>query len=121
MVIADEIATAINLDDILQAKPADRALLFPDTLDGLNALVFGLVGAASTTALPSVIETMEQLRHLADQRSEPIFKQFPLTELSAFGFEMLLSHALNQGWEDAFTKSPAYARYVADRQAHGLD
>ncbi len=121
IVIADDIAAAVEVGDLLQAKASDRAQLFPDTLHGLNAVVFGLVGAAEPENLPQVIATMEQIRHLADQRPEAVFRQLPLAELCAFGFEMLLSHALKQGWEEAFAHSPAYAKYAADREAQGLD
>ncbi|MEM9576236.1 MAG: MoxR family ATPase [Pseudomonadota bacterium] len=121
IVVADDVAAAVEVDALLQARASERAALFPETLHGLNAVVFGLVGAADKENLPRVIETMEQIRHLAEQRVEPLFRQRPLAELCAFGFEMLLSHALNQGWEEVFATSPAYARYAADRAALGLD
>lgn len=98
-----------------------RANLFPDTLHGLNALVFGLVGAANQNTIAPVIDTMEQIRHLTDQRPERTFHQLPLAELCTFGFEMLLAKALKSDLTAAFAASESYKRYAADRQDAGLD
>jgi hypothetical protein len=120
-VIADEITATLNIGDLLNADTKSRADLFPDTLHGLNAVVFGLVGAANATTLPKVIEVMEQLRHLSDQRRENVFSQLPLAELCTFGFELLMAKALKDGHGSIFAASDAYKRYAADRQAAGLD
>lgn len=120
-VVADEIHNTLQIDALLAAEPSARIDLFPDTLHGLNALVFGLIGAPTEKLLPRVIDTLEQLRHLASHRKEPVFAQLPLAELTALGFEMLLTRAFAEGWEEAFTTSSSYARYAADRQALSLD
>jgi hypothetical protein len=120
-VIADDIAASVHIEDMLAADRKARADLYPDTLHGLNAVVFGLVGAADAGTMPAVIDAMEQIRTLAHQRSEPTFTSLPLAELCAFGFEMLLAKALDQGLTDAFAGSAAYQRYAADRRDAGLD
>lgn len=120
-VVADDIEASVQIDALIAAKPAKRAALFPDSLHGLNAVIFGLVGIAKAENMPAVIEVMEHLRHLKEHRSEPQFAQLPLAELSAFGFEMLMTKAFKAGMQDAFSGSAAYARYAADRQAQGLD
>ncbi len=119
--VADEIAATVDVEAVLSASEKDRAALYPATLHGLNALVFGLIGAARDGTVRQVIDALEQVRHLADQRTEPEFAQLPLAELCAFGFEILLSKALQHGWAESFATSEAYARYAADRQAAGLD
>ena len=63
--------------------------------------------------LPAAIEILADLRHLPGTG-------LPLAELASFGFELLISRALEKGWADAFATSPAYAEYAADRRAAGL-
>ena len=64
---------------------------------------------------------MADLRHLARTRTEPIFAQLPLAELTTHGFELLIQKALTQGWTDAFKSSAAWADYSAERKAQGLE
>lgn len=120
-VVAEEIESIAAIADFLGAKASERAALFPDTLNGLNAVVFGLIAVADGQTIAAVIETMEQIRHLADQRPDPAFKRLPLEELCAFGFEMLMARAFQRGFAEAFANSAAYQRYAADRQALGLE
>lgn len=117
--IAEEIETTVAIEDLLSARDADRDALFPDTLNGLNAVVFGLVGAANADAADGVITAMERIRGLAERRGGA-FARLPLAELSALGFEMLMTKALRDGFADAFARSDAYARYAADRRAAGV-
>lgn len=120
-VVADDIAANVQIDALLAASPKERAALFPASLHGLNAVVFGLIGAADDTRLAAVIDTLEQVRHLADLRKEPEFARLPLAELCTFGFEILLQKALKNGQQAVFAQSDAYRRYTADRQALGLE
>lgn len=119
-VVADDIAVSVHVGELLEADPKARHALYPQSLHGLNALVFGLVGAANAETIPAVIEALEDLRHLADKRPEPAFAALPLAELCSFGFEMLMAKALKQDLTEAFAESQAYAAYAASRQAAGL-
>lgn len=119
-VVADDIAATVRIAEMLAAPARERAALFPDTLHGLNAVMFGLVGAADATTMPRVIDTMEQVRHLNEARSEESFRRMPLAELCAFGFEMLMNKALREGLTDAFAGSTAYAAYAKARADDGL-
>lgn len=121
VVVADDIAASVHIDALLDATSKERTALYPSSLNGLNAVVFGLVGAADDTRIGAVIDALEQVRHLADQRAEPEFANLPLAELCAFGFEILMARALKHGWSQAFAGSDAYRAYAADRQAAGLD
>lgn len=114
--LADEIAATVRIDEMLATPRADRAGLYPGTLHGLTALVFGLAGIASRDTLPAAIEI------LADLRSERRLSGagLPTGELASFGFELLIGRALAQGWQDVFAASDAYAAYAADRRALGL-
>jgi hypothetical protein len=119
-VVADDIAASVDVQAMLEAGPKARLALYPHSLNGLNALVFGLVGAANAQTMPAVIEVLEELRHLASRRAEPVFAALPLAELCTFGFEMLMAKALKNDLTAAFATSPAYAAYAADRQTAGL-
>lgn len=119
--VVEEIDAFTDIKDILEASEKKRFSMFPSSLYGMNAIVFGLIGAATPETLPAVIETMEQIRRIPDQNTDPVFARLPLSELSGFGFEMLMTKALKEGWQDAFVQSPAYARYVAARKELGLD
>lgn len=120
-VVADDIAASINVAEVLDTPRDKRAPLYPDSLHGLNALVFGMIGAADANRLGDVIDALEQVRHLASEREEPVFAALPLSELTAFGFEILMTKALQEGWSQIFAASPAYGRYAADRQDLGLE
>jgi hypothetical protein len=113
--LADEIAATVQIDALLAAPRADRAGLYPRTLHGLTALVYGLVGGVTRDDLPTAIEIMADLRALGGSHAG-----LPMAELASFGFELLIGRALEHGWEDAFADSDAYADYAADRRAVGL-
>ena len=115
--LADEVAAQVRVDEILAARPGARRALYPETLHGLNALVYGLVGAAEAANMDAVIEVMAGIRELG---GEARFEGLPLAELTAFGFEMLIRKAMDEGTEAAFLSSPAYAAYAEERRAAGL-
>jgi hypothetical protein len=114
--LADEIASTVKIDEMLATPRADRAALYPGTLHGLTALVFGLVGIATRDTLPAAIEILADLRRHKGLAAGGL----PVSELASFGFELLIGRALAQGWQDVFAASQAYADYAADRRAMGL-
>ena len=114
--LADEIAATVRIDEMLATPRADRAGLYPATLHGLTALVFGLAGIASRDTLPAAIEILADLRRQRALSSGGL----PTGELASFGFELLIGRALAQGWQDVFATSDAYADYAADRRTLGL-
>ncbi|WP_439140543.1 AAA family ATPase [Roseicyclus sp.] len=114
--LADEIAATVQIAAMMETSRKDRAAMYPRTLHGLTALVYGLVGAASRENLGIAIEILADLRGLGG----PGFGGLPVNELATFGFEMLIGRALERGWEEGFADSPDYAAYAAERQAAGL-
>ncbi len=118
--VADDILATVQVDEMLRAGPKARVALYPASMHGLTALVYGLV-ACGRDSLPGAIEIMAELRQLAALRPEPAFARMPLAELCTHGFEMLLRRALDAGWQEAFLTSPAYAAYAAERRAAGLE
>ncbi len=115
--VADEIATTVQATALLDAAPADRHALYPASLHGLTALVYALVALADEARLPAVIDAMAGIRQLA--RRQTAFARFPLGELCAYGFELLIERALDRGLQDAFRCSDSYADYAAERAADG--
>lgn len=114
--IADEIEASVHIADLLNTARADRAVLYPATLHGLSALIYGLVGAVDANSLPAGIEIIADLSGL----SQPAHRALPLSELSSFGFELLMARAFEKGWQEVFATSEAYAAYARTRQAAGL-
>ena len=112
--LADDIAATVQIAELLHTPRADRPPLYPRSLHGLTALAFGLTGSTTRDTLPAAIEILADLPSLPDPQG------LPLSELASFGFELLISRALDQGWADAFATSDAYAHYAARRQAAGL-
>ncbi|MDM7932877.1 MoxR family ATPase [Tabrizicola sp.] len=113
--LADDIAATVQIGALLAAPRAERAALYPRTLHGLTALVYGLVGAVSRETLPAAIEVLADLRGLGAK-----MPGLPVADLASFGFELLIGRALENGWQEAFAISDAYAGYAAERQAAGL-
>jgi MoxR-like ATPase len=119
--VADEIAATVRVDEMIAARGAERLALYPETLHGLAALVYGLVGALDATTAPDVIAIMADIRALDRLRPGEGFGALPLTELCTHGFELLIAKGLDAGLEQAFLDHPAYAAYAAERRAAGLD
>ncbi len=119
--VADEIAASVQVADLLEADAARRWTLYPVSMHGLNALVFGLVGSLNTSTVREVVEVMAGLRELAGKRDEPGFRQMPLAELCTYGFELLIQKALDLELGEAVLASPAYQAYAHERRAAGLD
>jgi MoxR-like ATPase len=118
--VAGEIAATVQVDDMIKASRRDRAEMYPASMHGLTALVFGLVAVVDRPTLPTIIDVMADIRHLARLRPKDEFAALPLAELCSYGFEILIAKALKAGWQDAFLTSASYADYAAERQAAGL-
>jgi hypothetical protein len=119
--VADEIAATVRVDEMIAARGAERLALYPETLHGLAALVYGLVGALDATSAPEVIAIMADVRTLDRLRPGEGYGALPLTELCTHGFELLIAKGLDAGLEQAFLDHPSYAAYAAERRAAGLD
>lgn len=111
--VADEIAATVRIDEMLAATRADRREMYPATLHGLTAMIYGLVGAVDEDRLPAGIEILFDLKLLGNTG-------LPVSELATFGFEMLIARALDRGWQAAFARSEAYAEYAQERASAGL-
>lgn len=119
--IADDIAATVQVTELLAARERERTLMYPATMHGLTALIYGLVAMAEAASLPEIIEIMAEIRQLGRKRDEEAFVKMPLAELAGYGFELLIRKALDNGWQQAFLSSRAYQAYAAERRAAGLE
>ncbi len=111
--VADEVENAVAVDTLLATPPADRAALYPTTLNALTGLIYGLVSKADANHMPDVIACMALIQDLRD----PAQRVLPLAELTGFGFELLIAKALKLGLQESFANSPDYRRYAQSRAA----
>ena len=119
--VADDIAATVRVSDMIKARGSAREAFYPGTLHGLTALVYGLTSALDADTAHDVIAIMANIRRLDKLRSEPVFKELPLTELCTHGFELLIEKGFELGLEKAFLDHPSYAKYAAERRAAGLE
>lgn len=118
--VADDIAATVQVTEMLAADPRTRKDMYPATMHGLNALIYGLVGVLDARTADGAIAIMADVRRLAELRPEPEFRRMPLGELATYGFEMLIRKGLEIGIGEAFLASRAYREYAAEREAMGL-
>ncbi|RAP40559.1 ATPase [Rhodovulum viride] len=118
--IADDIAATVQVQEMLEASRKDRIGLYPASMHGLNALIYGLIGVLDARNADAVIDCMAEIRQLARHRPEEAFQQMPLGELCTYGFEGLIRKGLDLGLGERFLGHEAYRSYAAERKAAGL-
>ncbi|TCP58711.1 MoxR-like ATPase [Rhodovulum bhavnagarense] len=118
--IADDIAATVQVHDMLEADRKTRIGLYPASMHGLNALIYGLIGVLDGRNVEGVIDVMADIRILSHQREEPEFKRMPLGELTTYGFEGLIRKGLDLGLGERFLSHDAYKTYAKERQEAGL-
>jgi hypothetical protein len=119
--VADDIAATVRVGEMLEAGPRERVAMYPASMHGLSALVYGLAGLMDARTAPAAIEIVAEMRRLDALRPEPEFRRLPLGELATWGFETLIRRGLELGLAEAFLASPAYAAYAAERRELGLE
>ena len=113
--VADELDAMVTVEDMLATPRGQRHDLYPETLNGLVGLIYGLVAQTDADTITDVIEVMADLHSL----KSPEVQSLPLGELTSFGFELLIRKALAQNLQEAFRNSPAYADYAQSRAEAG--
>jgi len=120
-VIADDISATVKVTEMIEKKRDERTDMYPTTMHGLNAMVFGLLGIASKENVDAVVEIMIDIGDLADKRSDPEFKSMPLREMSTHGFESLIGVLMKQGVIQEILENSAYQTYTKRREELGLE
>lgn len=121
LLVADDIAAMVGIEDLLAAKREDRPELYPTSLHGLNALTYGLVGWLNKASLDGVISCILEIGDLNTLRpQEEAFARLPLRELSTAGLELAIEKSLQNGFADRILVHPDYIAHQARRRADGL-
>ena len=106
---------------MLAASAREHLPMYPATMHGLTARVYGLVTTADATTMPAAIDIMAEIRHPGTLRNDAVLARLPLAELRTHGFEMRIRRALDRGWSQAFLTSPPCATWAAGCRAAGAD
>ncbi|NRB00231.1 MAG: AAA family ATPase [Rhodobacteraceae bacterium] len=114
--VVDEIAANTSVADLIVLPRNKRPDAYPKTLNGLVALIYASIALADKETLQSIIEVIADIRRLSGDQHAGM----PLSELTTFGFELLISKALDTELEEAFAQSQVYAEYAAEREATGV-
>ncbi len=119
--VADDIAATVQVTEMLTADARTRIAMYPATMHGLNALIYGLIGVLDASTAERAIAIMADMRRLGDLRPEPAFRRMPLAELATYGFEMLIRKGLAAGLGETFLQSRDWRAYADERAALGLE
>lgn len=126
-IVAEDLDATVQVTEMLKKPRKERMAMVPTKMFGLNAMVFGLVGAANVDNIEAVAEVFSDLakaqefiasRSEADQKE---LRKTPLKELATYGMEALMQKVVdNPNMIDKFLNSPVYAEYSAERVRLGL-
>ncbi|WP_108819281.1 ATP-binding protein [Pseudovibrio sp. Alg231-02] len=118
---ADDIEASVTIEALVEAPRKSRAPLYPNTLHGLNALIFGLVGYLNDKNIDAVIECTLDIGELQILNPKSVeLKKIPLREIATAGFEMIIETSLQKGLADHILSNPAYHDHQKKREAQGL-
>lgn len=106
--VAEDAEATVNLDALVQAQRKSRAPLYPDTLHGLNALIFGLSAYVNDDTVDNVIKCTLDIRELQIMKPKSKgLKSIPLHKLATVGVEMIIETSLQKGLTDRILAPPA--------------
>lgn len=110
-----ELQAGADVLRLLAARPGEEtAALLPTTLDGLYAMLYGLLAACTeAAALARGLEIVEQLPDIRSGTG------LPVREAQTLAMELLFQKALERGLEATVMDSPVYRRYSERRAAEG--
>ncbi|EBA02583.1 P-loop ATPase [Rhodobacterales bacterium HTCC2150] len=122
MLVADDIAATVQVTEMVKKSRKDRIAMYPSSLHGLNAMVFGLLALAKEENANEIIEIMMDLGRLSDLRKDDVgeLRKLPLAELSTHGFECLLGKLMELGLHKLVLNNPDYQDYTESRKSLGL-
>jgi hypothetical protein len=121
LIVADDIAATVQVAEMIEAPREARVEMFPTSMYGLNALVFGLIGAANARNAGAAAEILLDLGELdALRRDADALRGVPLKELMTYGFEVLIGRLMDAGEHQALLDHPEFRRYMDARRELGL-
>jgi hypothetical protein len=107
-----ELQAGADVLRLLAARPgAETAALLPRTLDGLYAMLYGLLAASTGAAtLERALQIVEQWPDI--RGTVPL----PIREAQTLAMELLMQKALEGGLETVILDSASYRRYAEQRR-----
>jgi hypothetical protein len=77
LLVVEEIAATVQVADLLEAPKSKRPDLYPQTMTGLTALTYALIGTADAATMPKVIEVrMAPTRNLTNSAPPGVCNSF---------------------------------------------
>lgn len=120
-IIADDIAATVKVTEMVKVEREERLKMYPASMHGLNAMVFGLLGLADEDNYGACIEIMVDMAKLGEKRPDTAeFKAMPLSELTTHGFESMLDKLMDKGLGDKVFNHPVFQEYWKEREELGL-
>lgn len=122
-IIADDIAQSVKVSEMIETPREKRLKMYPTTMHGLNAMVFGVIATITRETLEPCCEILVDMGNLDTLRSaDKEYRSLPLREIETYAFETLmekLSQSQDMGYED-LTSSPAFDEHMTARIKDGL-
>lgn len=126
-IVAEDIEATVQVAEMIKKPRKERMAMVPKTMYGLNAMVFGLVGALDQKNVLPIAEVLIDLadtKKFLESRTEADRKEFqkmPLKELATYGMETLMNNMQkDMKIVDTFIRSDSYAEYAKSRRDIGL-
>jgi AAA domain (dynein-related subfamily) len=127
--VAEDVEATVQVLEMIKRPRKERMAMVPSQMFGMNAMAFGLIGAANED---NIIPIFQILMDLADkdkflaQRSaadQVKLKMLPLKELATFAMEQLMVKIVANPTKmmPIVLASPEYAEYSAERKRLGLE
>ena len=119
--MAEEIEVNVDVVRLLGTPHHERLALYPASLHGLNAVIFGIAGIVNADNIGAAIECtlgIGELEGAGTQGGQ--FAALPLRELATAGFEMLIERSFALGLAEHILDNPAYKKHIAMRKSLGL-
>lgn len=121
-IVADDVEATVAVTEMITTPRRARVDMYPMTMHGLQAMVFGLVGLADQDNMYPVFEILVDIMELPRLRpSDTDFTRLPLAELTTYGFENVLSKLLESGLGTEILENSIYKSYSAKRRELGLE
>ncbi|WP_460275523.1 ATP-binding protein [Celeribacter sp. ULVN23_4] len=119
--MAEDIEANVDVVRLLSTPQHERPALYPASLHGLNAVIFGIAAVANADNIDAAIECILGIAELegAGKRGGQ-FAALPLRELATAGFEMLIERSFALGLADRMLDNPSYKKHIAKRVSLGL-
>jgi len=127
--VAEDVEATVQVLEMIKRPRKERMAMVPSQMFGMNAMAFGLIGAANEDNIIPIFQILMDLadkdkflagRSAADQTK---LKMLPLKELATFAMEQLMVKIVANPTKmmPVVLASQEYADYSAERKRLGLE